>query len=59
MSVKKNEKLRNVINEHNYRYYVLDDPIISDKEYDQLFRTLQSLEIKYPNFFDSQSPTQE
>lgn len=59
MSVKKEiEKLRNVINEHNYRYYVLDDPIISDKEYDQLFRTLQSLEIEYPNSFDSQSPTQ-
>ena len=59
MSSKKEiEKLRNVINEHNYRYYVLDDPIISDKEYDQLFRTLQSLEIKYPNSFDSQSPTQ-
>ena len=59
MSFKKEiEKLRNVINEHNYRYYVLDDPIISDKEYDQLFRTLQSLEIKYPNSFDSQSPTQ-
>ena len=59
MSLKKEiEKLRNVINEHNYRYYVLDDPIISDKEYDQLFRTLQSLEIKYPNSFDSQSPTQ-
>ncbi len=50
--------LRNSINEHNYAYYVLDNPILSDQEYDNLFRELQSLEKNYPEFIDSQSPTQ-
>ncbi len=39
--------LRNSINEHNYAYYVLDNPILSDQEYDNLFRELQSLEKNY------------
>ena len=50
--------LKNSINEHNYAYYVLDNPILSDQEYDNLFRELQSLEKNYPEFIDSQSPTQ-
>ena len=50
--------LRNSINEHNYAYYALDHPILSDQEYDNLFRELQSLEKGYPEFIDSQSPTQ-
>ncbi|MEC7778970.1 MAG: NAD-dependent DNA ligase LigA [Candidatus Neomarinimicrobiota bacterium] len=50
--------LRNSINEHNYAYYVLDNPILSDQEYDNLFRELQLLEKDYPEFIDSQSPTQ-
>lgn len=50
--------LKNSINEHNYAYYVLDNPILSDQEYDNLFRELQSLEKGYPEFIDSQSPTQ-
>ncbi|MFL2983103.1 MAG: NAD-dependent DNA ligase LigA [Candidatus Neomarinimicrobiota bacterium] len=57
-SLKEIENLRNVINEHNYRYYVLDDPIISDEEYDKLFRKLQYLEIKNPDALNEQSPTQ-
>ncbi len=52
------EKLREKINEHNYRYHVLDDPTISDAEYDQLFQKLQQLEKQYPKLITSDSPTQ-
>ncbi len=52
------EKLRTQIRDHNYRYYVLDDPLISDAEYDQLFRELQELESKYPELITPDSPTQ-
>ncbi len=43
---------------HNYRYYVLDKPTISDREYDKLFRELQELESKYPQYKTSNSPTE-
>jgi len=52
------QQLVNQINEHNYRYYVLDNPIIPDEEYDHLFRELQSLESQYPELVTPQSPTQ-
>jgi len=52
------EKLRAEINYHNYRYYVLDNPEISDAEYDELMRELQKLEAEYPRFLTSDSPTQ-
>ena len=52
------EKLRREIEYHNYRYYVLDSPVIPDSEYDKLYRKLVELENKYPEFFDSNSPTQ-
>ncbi|MBX3708865.1 MAG: NAD-dependent DNA ligase LigA [Gammaproteobacteria bacterium] len=52
------EKLRQQINEHNYRYYVLDDPLISDAEYDQLFQKLNVLESEFPHLVTSDSPTQ-
>ena len=45
------------LNDHNYRYYVLDDPLISDSEYDQLFRELQKLETDNPNLITEDSPT--
>ncbi len=51
------EKLRSEIEFHNYRYYVLDDPVISDIEYDRLFRELQDLEARYPGLEDPSSPT--
>ncbi len=41
------EKLVKEINEHNYRYHVLDAPVISDAEYDRMFRRLKELEEKY------------
>lgn len=52
------KELRNKIEEHNYRYYVLDDPTITDKEYDSLLGELEDLEEQYPEFQTSSSPTQ-
>ena len=45
------------INEHNYRYYVLDAPVISDEEYDRLFRRLKELEARH-HYILPDSPTQ-
>ncbi len=55
---KKIERLREQINYHNHRYYVLDDPEISDAAYDKLMRELKALEQQYPQYVDPQSPTQ-
>lgn len=51
------EQLRKELEEHNYRYHVLDDPIISDAKFDQLFKQLESLEESYPEFESPYSPT--
>lgn len=50
--------LREELSEHNYRYYVLDEPSISDFEFDQKLKRLQQLENQYPEYFDENSPTQ-
>ena len=50
--------LREEINFHNYRYYVLDDPVIADAEYDRLMRELENLEKQFPNLITPTSPTQ-
>ena len=52
------EELRELINYHNYRYYVLNDPVISDAEYDELMRELRQLEEQFPEFITPDSPTQ-
>src|SRR5437870_293978 len=52
------EDLRNQIREHEYRYYVLDQPTISDYEFDQLMRELQKLEQEHPELVTPDSPTQ-
>lgn len=52
------EKLRDQIEYHNYRYYVLDSPEISDAEYDMLFRELEVLEAVHPEHITPDSPTQ-
>jgi DNA ligase (NAD+) len=52
------EELRRLINHHNYRYYVLDSPEISDAEYDELMKELKQLEEEYPQFLTPDSPTQ-
>ncbi len=51
--------LRREIEEHNYRYYVLDQPTLSDFEYDQKLKDLEQLENKHPEFADPHSPTQK
>ncbi|MGC9211947.1 MAG: NAD-dependent DNA ligase LigA [Athalassotoga sp.] len=52
------EKLRKEIEYHNYRYYTLNDPVITDYEYDMLVKELQNLEEKYPSLKSPNSPTQ-
>lgn len=52
------ETLREQLNQHNYRYYSLDDPQITDAEYDQLLRRLEHLETLYPELRRGDSPTQ-
>jgi DNA ligase (NAD+) len=52
------EELREVINHHNYRYYVLDSPEISDAEYDELMKELRQLESEHPELVTPDSPTQ-
>jgi DNA ligase (NAD+) len=51
-------ELRAALEEHNYRYYVLDAPTVDDAEYDALFRELQALEREYPALASADSPTQ-
>jgi len=55
---KRIEELRSEINDHNYRYYVLDAPVISDAQYDKLLRELQQLEQQHPGLITPDSPTQ-
>ncbi len=50
--------LRRELDEHNYRYYVLDDPVISDAEYDRLLKELHELEGQHPDLITADSPTQ-
>jgi DNA ligase (NAD+) len=52
------EELREQINHHAYRYYVLDEPEVSDAEYDELVRELQALENEFPELITPDSPTQ-
>lgn len=52
------EELRSMIDHHQYRYYVLDDPEVADAEYDALMRELEALEQGYPELVTSDSPTQ-
>ena len=52
------EELREEIRKHNYQYYVLDQPLVSDYEYDQLMRQLIKFEQDYPRFVTPDSPTQ-
>lgn len=51
--------LRKKLHQYNYEYHVMDQPTIADVEYDQLLRELNELEVKHPEFFDINSPTQK
>ena len=55
---KRADVLRHTINQHNYQYYVLDDPKIPDAEYDRLLRELINIESDFPELIISNSPTQ-
>lgn len=52
------QSLREELDQHNYNYYVLDNPTISDYDFDTKLKELQELESKHPEFFDENSPTQ-
>lgn len=52
------EHLRKELHQHNYNYYILNSPVISDKEFDDKLKELQQLEMQHPEFFDPLSPTQ-
>src|SRR5262249_32261111 len=52
------ESLRNVLRFHEYRYYILNDPLISDYEYDQLFKALERIEAGNPKLVTADSPSQ-
>ena len=52
------EALRQQVHEHNHRYHVLDDPIISDAEYDKLLNELKLIEAEHPEWVTADSPTQ-
>ena len=51
------QQLREELREHNYKYYVLDQPVISDYEFDQKLKLLQELEAAHPQYYDANSPT--
>lgn len=50
--------LKNILRFHEYRYYVLNDPLLSDEEYDLLFKNLEQFEILHPESITKDSPTQ-
>jgi DNA ligase (NAD+) len=52
------ERLRQELQQHNYQYHVLDEPLITDQAYDRLFRRLQQLEQEFPELLSPDSPTQ-
>ncbi|MCH8989784.1 MAG: NAD-dependent DNA ligase LigA [Chloroflexi bacterium] len=57
-AAKRAAELRQEINSHNHRYYVLDDPVVSDSEYDRLLQELRGLESEHPELLTPDSPTQ-
>jgi len=52
------EELRQTINDHNYRYHVLDEPVISDAEYDKILAELRAIEDQHPEWITADSPSQ-
>ncbi|MBO9564784.1 MAG: NAD-dependent DNA ligase LigA [Niastella sp.] len=52
------DELREVLRFHEYRYYIINDPLIADYEYDQLFKTLETIETAHPELITTDSPTQ-
>ena len=57
-SSKRYISIQKIIRSHDYQYYILDDPLISDHEYDELFRELKQIESEHPDWITSESPSQ-
>lgn len=58
MSLERLNEIKKLLNEYNYQYYVLDNPTVSDQEYDRLMQELQSIEAKHPEWLTPDSPSQ-
>ena len=58
LSGKEIQQLRDVLRFHEHRYYILNDPLIADYEYDQLYKALEKIEQENPSLISSDSPTQ-
>ena len=58
INIKDTDNLRNILRFHEYRYYILNEPLIADYEYDQLFKALQKIEQETPSLITADSPTQ-
>ena len=56
--LKRLQELTDLIEKNNYYYYILNDPLISDSEWDTLFRELENIEVDYPDLIEKNSPTQ-
>ncbi|MCD7840438.1 MAG: NAD-dependent DNA ligase LigA, partial [Erysipelotrichaceae bacterium] len=58
MTFERLEEIKKLLNEYNYQYYVLDNPTVSDQEYDRLMQELQRIEMAHPEWITDDSPTQ-
>lgn len=58
MTLDRLNEIKQLLNEYNYQYYVLDNPSVSDQEYDRLMQELQSIEMKHPEWITADSPSQ-
>ncbi len=58
LSAENLNSLKNILRFHEYRYYIQNDPLISDYEYDQLYKQLEKIELQHPEFITPDSPTQ-
>lgn len=58
MSLERLNEIKKLLNEYNYQYYVLDNPTVTDQEYDRLMQELQSIEFKHPEWVTADSPSQ-
>lgn len=58
MSFERLEEIKKLLNEYNYQYYVLDNPSVSDQEYDRLMQELQTIELSHPEWLTNDSPSQ-
>lgn len=58
MSFERLQEIKKLLNEYNYQYYVLDNPSVSDQEYDRLMQELQNIELSHPDWLTNDSPSQ-